>query len=818
MKTDVPAVKYFSALVFVFLIFSSLNADETRFISSRKWSQTPFLGISMTPLDLAEYKAFTRHRQGIYIDYVIPETAAARGGLKKGDIILTYNDAGFDNLKKAEMVKAFSRFIKEDTQPGVSFALQILRLKQVILSQLNHGDPIEQPFSEVEQTIKELNLNDHFALKVDKSHTIFKLALSPAKRPKIRSDAPPANAVLYPEFEKTDDLIGEMIEQSSIKFEFEDDYQDLMARFADNEWWEDPFRFSLFRYLHRDPVKIRKVSKHYSDLMLRDVSRNEIPLLFDHFCKIAGCSTPDYVSEPFSFPTSNHPDDHLDFIVETLSKSNRYRELAFRDISLAERAFLSQNAGLIPDQLLESFYFRGEKQKDFETFLRILDIAARVHFDYLFLSGKTLANLSNPTWLSSLQTSIKHSGIVTKSSRKQFDPGKIILEQDSPIGKIIIADGGNNFHRVNATVIIDIGGMDRFLNTAGGATYLKRAVSVDIYFDGNDSYASTEPHSQGSGFLGNGLLIDLKGNDRYLSTTFGQGAGYFGTGLLVDFEGDDSYSGASYVQASGLFGVGLLIDYQGNDQYRADEYSQGTGMTYGFGSLFDLGGHDIYIAGQNKKSSYRVKGVFKGASQGFGFGIRNHTSGGLGILIDQKGRDHFSGGNFSQGGGYFFGMGWMMNYGEEDDLYEASRYGIGFSAHSAIGSFYEEGGNDTYTGSKAARSGAAWDLSASVFVDQRGNDTYQYDFGSFDLGSSAHNGFGLFMDLSGKDRYAFSPGTRAAISGNSYHGGTSFSLFLDQGHETDIYPGTDLNNSYTKKQAHSVTLDNNQAAGFGTVK
>ena len=53
------------------------------------------------------------------------------------------------------------------------------------------------------------------------------------------------------------------------------------------------------------------------------------------------------------------------------------------------------------------------------------------------------------------------------------------------------------------------------------------------------------------------------------------------------------------------------------------------------------------------RSVYGTGAVYVGLSQGVGYGLRPHDTGGIGVLVDAFGSDRYEGGEFSQGGGYF---------------------------------------------------------------------------------------------------------------------------------------------------------------------
>jgi hypothetical protein len=98
---------------------------------------------------------------------------------------------------------------------------------------------------------------------------------------------------------------------------------------------------------------------------------------------------------------------------------------------------------------------------------------------------------------------------------------------------------------------------------------------------------------------GLGALLDVEGNDVYVSGNWSMGTGYwFGAGLLYDGSGDDEYRGVCYSQATGAhFCIGVLLDEGGNDKHLAELTSN---MCVGWGHDFtvalhvDVGGDDLY--------------------------------------------------------------------------------------------------------------------------------------------------------------------------------------------------------------------------------
>ncbi|MCX5852923.1 MAG: hypothetical protein NT072_12880, partial [Deltaproteobacteria bacterium] len=251
----------------------------------------------------------------------------------------------------------------------------------------------------------------------------------------------------------------------------------------------------------------------------------------------------------------------------------------------------------------------------------------------------------------------------------------------------------------------------------------------------------------------------------------------------------------------------ILADYEGSDNYRSHVFAQGVGGPNGAGLLYDAKGNDSYFATGREPGSYGTPGTFDGFSQGFSIGFRDvAASGGIGILMDTGGNDRMRAGNFSQGGGYYFGIGILRNAGDGNDIYYGSRYAQGFCAHSAAGILIDDGGDDVYRGMEGALQAAAWDLGVAALIDKAGNDRYESAGLFFSRGAAAHNGISLFIDMTGDDRYDFPEEPR--VPGNNYHGGSSLAIFVDAGGGTDLYNGgTAGNNHITCEEGFAITAD-----------
>ena len=108
----------------------------------------------------------------------------------------------------------------------------------------------------------------------------------------------------------------------------------------------------------------------------------------------------------------------------------------------------------------------------------------------------------------------------------------------------------------------------------------------------------TDGHSWAGGV---GAIVDISGNDHYLSGNWSLGCAYwFSTGIAYDGSGDDVYESCYFTQGSGAhFCNGILIDEGGNDRHELYE-TAGAGLGFGWdyanAFLINIGGDDSYRA------------------------------------------------------------------------------------------------------------------------------------------------------------------------------------------------------------------------------
>jgi len=556
-------------------------------------------------------------------------------------------------------------------------------------------------------------------------------------------------------------LANRLIDQ----FKITSDYKDLRHRLARLSERGDQFRLSRVAYIQREPFQLRTVAGTTMDGIETALNRRDMSAAFGLAATWLDASgIPPFKALKMGLSLN----EHLDQLVGLLQQLRRTREEAFAKLSEEDRKYLADNC----DKLFDMF----ADAKDLDP--RVLEIAARVDLTKLLESGQALWRLGNDGYLDDLESAVR------KAWQAAGRPEGIFINRDSPVGKIVVAGNGNTWHTEDAAILLDLGGKDFYTNNAGASRGEIMPGAVLIDFDGDDAYEATFAWTQGAARMGHGVLIDRRGNDQYIGTQWAQGAAVLGTALFLDEAGNDTYRADQYAQAVASWGIAIHADYEGDDVYESRLLSQGVALPGGAGWLLDGRGNDRYYAKGKHATEYGDAGIFDSWSQGCGIGLRGYESGGIAILYDGAGIDRYEAGNFSQGGGYYFGIGLFRDGGRENDTYIGSRYNQGFAAHEAIGYFEEVGGNDFYTTRQAVAQGASWDESIVAFIDRDGDDVYEGG-ASFSQGASAHNGFALFLDLAGSNRFVYA-GQQGNAGPNDYHGGKSLSLFVSEGRENSI--------------------------------
>ncbi len=774
---------------------------------------------------------------GLRVTAVSPDSPASRGGLLTGDILIAAQGIPFafpaDSARKLFLAEVGRLF------DGDPFSVRVIRLavdRELALDGLFVDQDKAAGFWRTPgEWLELLESGQSLTARAEKRQQVLDLEITLGARPEARWPAPPGNDEIYPpdRFKPSEwkPLVLRMAGEAAAG----EQTQDLLERLARCHVTADPYRLDCMTYVHRDPFRLESVSREildgvhrassaadyleWSRQWLESASGREA---FDSFSR-SEAEVPPLPGHDSGVPQpKREPAEHgifpdgvdaagnvvphmvrpiIHWIEHVLEGARTWHARAFRHLSEEEMTFLEESIWDLGDVFAETIYIHFDDDSErFARNRRILDLAARVDYAALFEAASWAARLADPAW-------IRETAVLLRTAYEDRMEDAILLSRETPFGKILIAGGADNWHRdAEVAFLMDLGGNDLYTGNSGGSFGRSLPVSICLDVEGDDAYESTVNGFQGAGILGIGMMVDLEGDDQYIGPQWCQGTGYLGIGVLLDLEGDDVYRGRTFCQGVGLFGAGLLIDESGNDRYEGDAKVQAVGLARGLGLLLDRSGNDSYYAKGLYPTGYGDAGIFDAWSQGSAIGFRTLASGGLAVLLDGGGSDRMEAGNFSQGGGYYYGLGILNARGDGDDVYIGSRYNQGFSAHQAVGAFLEDGGNDFYTTRQGVAQGLAWDESVTLFIDSAGDDTYEGG-GSFSQGASAHNSITAFLDRGGRDRYVYRPG-QARAGGNDYHGGSSLSFFADEGGDEDSYSAPNsANNALRLSPEYGIFLD-----------
>ncbi|MFO0773670.1 MAG: hypothetical protein U0172_03265 [Nitrospiraceae bacterium] len=410
-----------------------------------------------------------------------------------------------------------------------------------------------------------------------------------------------------------------------------------------------------------------------------------------------------------------------------------------------------------------------------------------VQYDALLRAAQLATKLADLDFLRAVTNSLRD----TPRPKKPIDgiKGDLLYAKETSAGWIVIGGAGSNTYQLDGRIalLIDVGGDDTYRGAIAATTLPEKRAQIVIDLAGNDTYQATESFGLATGRLGIGVLIDKRGNDNYDLSDGSGGTGFAGIGLLYDEGGNDLYNGARFTQGAAIGGLGLLLDADGNDQYHSSAYAIGFGGPAGIGAVVDLVGGDTYQCGGKLPSLYNDidapdndpnNPLYQYDCFGLGVGAgarvvsKNQDdlgyalAGGMGMLLDLQGNDHYQSGNFSQGTGYFFGAGLKLDlHGNDDHL--GARNGIASAAHYGVGLFLDYHGADYYDSTGPHSNGASgWDASVMLGVDaDQADDTYGFER-SDGLGIADDQAWAVFIDEGGRDRYQIPKGLAVAENGS----------------------------------------------------
>jgi len=712
---------------------------------------------------------------------IVPGAPADLAGLRTGDIITAVDGHSFAD-KPGEPFGGQLAAALTGKAVGDAVVLTVYR-DAPELALTKGGTPVasEFPLQDLAGVIAAAGPDEQVQLTAVRKAQTLEIKVVLGARPGTEGPPFPPNAELACDLPDAHPGVRRFVDELITKRGIKADCDDLMQRLDNRASPDDGYRLSRVVYLLRDGLKGEALTREISDTLAGEASWGPRGY-YDMQYYVAGLlDVPQLPAQRRDLRMGLSAAGHLDQLQRVLEEAAGHVQKAFAAFSDDELKFIAEQRLALTEVFSKVDYIDSEDDNPqrIRGNLRLCALARKVDYAELMLAQLALAQAADADYLAGLKDDLM---------REFADRlgGDDLLTRDTPLGKLVISGTGRTWRQGEApALLIDLGGDDFYTTTAGSGTGLDHPVGLLIELGGDDAYESTTPFSQGSGSLGCGLLIDAAGNDEYIGLQWAQGCGFFGTGALLDLAGNDTYRGQELCQAAAIFGSGLLIDYAGDDAMEGCMKCQGFGGAHSVGMVIDVAGNDCRYAKGKYATGYGDPGIFDAWSQGCAQGFRGIASGGIAAVIDLAGKDTNEAGNFSQGGGYYFGYGFFHDRGWEGDTYIGSRYDQGFCAHQAVGVFLEDGGDDTYRTRQGVAQGLAWDESTAMFIDYAGNDSYQGG-GFFSQGASAHNALCVFWDRDGRDTYDYPPG-QARAGGNDYHGGTSLSLFIDEGGEADVY-------------------------------
>ena len=754
------------------LVLVILMISTTLFAATDE-SQKPYVGIYSQPAaKLPVVEGAPKATGGLEIQDLRDSSPAFNAGLELGDIIIKIDDYVFD-VPNEKLQEKFTEIINKH-KPGDKLKITVLRMKVSTKFTVNGKESDYKPYlKSPDQFLLEQPDKAKLDLSVDKEWIALELDLTLGVRNEMKY--PP-----LPEIEDTylSEVLGlyrflapnEMERDVNTvvkRYKMKEEYLDLRNRLRKIEDGDDGYRLEVVAAIHRDPFIMEEVARQFTNRIAGPRARIQDYAIM--MTAKPAWETPKKFSK--LDPNTNEEGFKTWFVEWMTPLVNKLLDV-YKPFTDEEKEFFVKNRLDLTNAFSEGIYVHTDTDKDrLARNRRTIELGRKIDlnqlyesFDFIFTCG--LGNMDDVfAWMEA------HPDVRTI---------------ETPWGKIGFGTKGTDrWSDPTVKFIYDPDGDDFYANGTSVADSFAQPVSWIFDLKGNDAYQATADGAQACGMPGVGIIYDERGDDTYIGWKWAQGVGYMGVGALVDLEGNDEYHGMEYVQGAALFGLGVLVDYGGDDNYQAQIYAQGFGMSKGLGILMDFSGNDNGYCTGKCPTNYGDAGIYDSWSQGAGIGFRGIASGGIGVVVDAGGKDKWEAGNFSQGGGYYYGLGIFRSMGSENDVYIGSRYAQGFCAHEAMGCFIEDGGNDYYTTRQGVNAGLAWDECVTVFIDEAGDDYYNGGTG-FSLGASAHNAICIFEDRGGKDQYIYAAGP-ARAGGNDYHGGTSLSFFIDYGPEQDVY-------------------------------
>jgi len=574
---------------------------------------------------------------------------------------------------------------------------------------------------------------------------------------------------------------------------------DITAINFPKDWSNSKFKIKKVIDILEQPLLFPKFIDEINDTMLsNNNTSSKIDFMFDSILKKKSCEADNskiYRMIDFQFSNIKNEKDIL-----------KYLEFCMNQTEIKLKPMLD-SLNFTEIQSLESFVYSireddksdSDKYKSFtkkygfvEDSLKIEDyiqIIKKVKLQYLRNSYKIFFYGLNK---------IQNADFAKFKFKKSYT-------LETKFGLLVCGTRSNDEYDKKYAFIYEPAGNDVYNGDFSTNQFYRFCAVIDK--SGNDIYRNKVPGELFNITFGMGYLFDKSGDDYYSGDDFAFSSN-FGVLLIDDKRGNDIFLCGKYSLSAASFGISLFLNTGGNDFYSGTEFSQGFGGPLGFAILADFSdssknnNNDVYFAGGKYLHKPLAPNDYRALSQGFGFGIRPDIAGGIGVLFDQKGNDHYSGGVFSQGVGYWLSLGILIDLNGNDD-YHSVYYPQGSGIHLAGGFLYDENGDDNYYSKHGPGQGAGHDYGVGFLIDRNGNDAYSVEGGN---GLGITNSVGIFLDVTGNDRYerkniqSYGFGKKARESG-------SIGLFLDTNGD-DIYANEiNKNNSNWQTGYYGFGLD-----------
>ncbi len=482
-----------------------------------------------------------------------------------------------------------------------------------------------------------------------------------------------------------------------------------------------------------------------------------------------------------------------DFLFET---AYNYHQSAYSGITEEEKKLLTM--------LSLSMWSDNEERTSLHEHFKNEDLAER--FDSLELSDFK-AILDRIEWKHFIEMNkvFANGAVVLKERVSQLNfSNKRPLTKETKWGKFVIGSINDDVCYEPFSFMIEPSGNEIYYSSV--RTDFDNPFYLIIDLEGDDVWRNERTAGLYSVLSGVGWSFDFEGNDIYEAQDQAFSS-FLGFQYHYDKGGDDIYSVGRYSLGAATFGISININDKGNDIYNVTGYGQGFGGTLGAGLVIDYEGNDRYYAGGKYNHAPLRPEDYRSLSQGFGFGVRPHWGGGIGLLYDGDGNDTYTGGVYAQGVGYWYALGILLD-GGGNDTFSAVQYAQGSGIHLAGGLLHNKSGDDSYYSRYGPGQGAGHDYAVGFLIDREGDDHYSIDGGN---GLGLTNSVGIFIDVEGNDRYERNRNTNYGYANRARDSG-GIGIFLDTGGE-DIYADTLwTNNDFQVRETYGIALDTLMAA------